>query len=84
MDVKALCDKYYKNPPLSFDEIKNARLHTIYKIGQRILKENERKMQFLEKLGKDLGYSSQELYRCVRLVQKYPDFEKFKAHSALS
>jgi len=30
MEVKALCDKYYKNPPVSFDEIKNARLHAIY------------------------------------------------------
>lgn len=30
MDVKALCDKYYKNPPVSFSEIKNARLHAIY------------------------------------------------------
>ncbi|MGQ9468863.1 MAG: hypothetical protein ACUVTD_03430, partial [Nitrososphaerales archaeon] len=28
--VKALCDRYYKNPPVSFDEIKNARLHAIY------------------------------------------------------
>lgn len=28
--LKTLCDKYYKNPPVSLDEIKNARLHTIY------------------------------------------------------
>jgi hypothetical protein len=28
--LKTLCDKYYKNPPVSFDEIKNARIHTIY------------------------------------------------------
>ena len=28
--LKKLCDKYYKNPPVSFDEIKNARLHIIY------------------------------------------------------
>ncbi|MEM2872566.1 MAG: hypothetical protein QXD82_00155 [Nitrososphaerales archaeon] len=30
LEVKTLCDKYYKNPPVSFDEIKNARLHAIY------------------------------------------------------
>jgi hypothetical protein len=28
--LKTLCDLYYRNPPVSFDEIKNARLHTIY------------------------------------------------------
>jgi len=28
--LKTLCDLYYKNPPVTFDEIKNARLHTIY------------------------------------------------------
>jgi len=30
--VKSLCDLYYKNPPVSLDEVKNARLHTIYLI----------------------------------------------------
>ncbi|MEM3383410.1 MAG: hypothetical protein QXL52_02080 [Nitrososphaerales archaeon] len=30
LEIKALCDKYYKKPPVSFDEIKNARLHAIY------------------------------------------------------
>src|ERR671935_709960 len=28
--VKALCDKYYKNPPVTEDEILNGRLHVIY------------------------------------------------------
>ncbi len=28
--LKTLCDFYYRNPPVSLDEIKNARLHTIY------------------------------------------------------
>jgi hypothetical protein len=28
--LKTLCDLYYRNPPVSLDEIKNARLHTIY------------------------------------------------------
>lgn len=29
-EVKMLCDLYYRNPPVSLEEIKNARLHTIY------------------------------------------------------
>jgi hypothetical protein len=28
--LKSLCDHYYRNPPVTFDEIKNARIHTIY------------------------------------------------------
>jgi len=31
-DIKNLCDLYYQNPPVSLDEIKNARLHVIYVI----------------------------------------------------
>jgi hypothetical protein len=31
--VKALCDKYYKNPPVSEDDILNARLQLIYVIN---------------------------------------------------
>ncbi|MFP3985379.1 MAG: hypothetical protein ACLFU9_05365, partial [Candidatus Bathyarchaeia archaeon] len=29
-EIKALCDSYYRHPPVELDEIKNARLHTIY------------------------------------------------------
>ncbi|MCW4019820.1 MAG: hypothetical protein NWF14_01115 [Candidatus Bathyarchaeota archaeon] len=29
-DVKALCDLYYSNPPVSREEIKNARIHAVY------------------------------------------------------
>jgi len=29
-EVKKLCDVYYKNPPVSLEEIRNARIHTIY------------------------------------------------------
>jgi hypothetical protein len=29
-EIKGLCDLYYKNPPVSMDEIRNARLHTVY------------------------------------------------------
>jgi len=28
--LKVLCDLYYRNPPVSFDEIRNARIHMIY------------------------------------------------------
>jgi hypothetical protein len=28
--VKKLCDNYYSQPPVGFDEIQNARLHSIY------------------------------------------------------
>jgi hypothetical protein len=28
--LKTLCDLYYKNPPVSLAEIRNARIHTIY------------------------------------------------------
>jgi hypothetical protein len=32
-EVKALCDRYYKNPPVTEDEILNGRLHAIYIIN---------------------------------------------------
>ena len=28
--MKMLCDLYYKSPPVSFEEIRNARIHSIY------------------------------------------------------
>jgi hypothetical protein len=28
--LKGLCDMYYSNPPVNFEEIRNARLHSIY------------------------------------------------------
>ena len=28
--IKTLCDQYYTNPPVSLEEIRNARLHSIY------------------------------------------------------
>jgi hypothetical protein len=31
--IQELCDKYYKSPPISFDDILNARLHSIYLIN---------------------------------------------------
>jgi hypothetical protein len=31
--VQNLCDRYYKNPPISYDDILNARIHSIYLIN---------------------------------------------------
>jgi len=31
-EIKRLCDLYYRNPPVSVEEVKNARLHTVYVI----------------------------------------------------
>jgi len=31
--VKSLCDKFYKNPPIEYNDILNARLHSIYLIN---------------------------------------------------
>ncbi len=31
--LKSLCDKYYKNPPIEFDDILNARVHSVYLIN---------------------------------------------------
>jgi hypothetical protein len=31
--VQDLCNRYYKNPPVSYDDILNARLHSIYLIN---------------------------------------------------
>jgi len=28
--IKKLCDLYYTSPPVSYEEIKNARLHSIF------------------------------------------------------
>jgi hypothetical protein len=32
-EVKELCDRYYRNPPISFGEILNSHLHMIYIIN---------------------------------------------------
>ena len=31
--IKTLCDRYYKNPPIKYDDILNAHLHSIYLIN---------------------------------------------------
>ena len=30
LEIKRLCDIYYKNPPVSIEEIKNGRVHAVY------------------------------------------------------
>ena len=42
-NIKALCDLYYSNPPVSLEEIRNARIHTIYilDVENGITKETE-------------------------------------------
>jgi hypothetical protein len=29
-EIKTLCDLYYRNPPVTLEEIKNARIHVVY------------------------------------------------------
>lgn len=31
--IKSFCDRYYRNPPIEFDDILNARLHSVYLIN---------------------------------------------------
>ena len=31
--IKTLCDRFYKNPPIEYDDILNARLHSVYLIN---------------------------------------------------
>jgi len=41
--IKALCDLYYSNPPVSLEEIRNARIHTVYilDVENGVVKETE-------------------------------------------
>lgn len=60
-----------------------------HEVGRRILKEKEsinwgKKLKFLADLGENLGYSPQELYRCVKFADKFPDFEAFKTYISLN
>jgi hypothetical protein len=31
-EIKALCDSYYQNPPVTVEEVRNARIHVVYVI----------------------------------------------------
>lgn len=52
-EVKALCDEYYSSPPVGLDEIRNARLHTIYilDVDKASVKETD-PLDYLEKTTK--------------------------------
>ncbi len=41
--IKALCDLYYSNPPVSLDEIKNSHIHAVYilDVDNGVVKETE-------------------------------------------
>lgn len=48
--LKTLCDLYYKNPPVSLEEIRNARIHMIYIIDvDNILTKEVDPVTYLEK-----------------------------------
>ncbi len=42
-EIKKLCDIYYSNPPVSIEEIKNARIHAIFilDVDKATVKETE-------------------------------------------
>ena len=48
--LKDLCDKYYTNPPVSLEEIRNARLHSIYVVD--VDNTNIREWEVNEYMGK--------------------------------
>ena len=48
--LKELCDKYYTNPPVSLEEIRNARLHSIYVVD--VDNTNIREWEVNEYMGK--------------------------------
>jgi len=50
--IKSLCDLYYQNPPVSLEEVKNARLHVVYVIDvdNAVVKEVDPEGYFKTKL----------------------------------
>ena len=50
-EVKKLCDLYYSNPPVSIEEIRNARIHIVYilDVDNGTVKDTEPAM-YLEKV----------------------------------
>jgi len=60
--VKALCDKYYRNPPVTEDEILNGRLHIIYVINIDAGKVVEMDVDsYFEEMGNMLSKGAPEL-----------------------
>jgi len=56
--IKELCDKYYKNPPISTGEIQNARLHSVYIINIDDANVNELDPEAYQELVKELSTRS--------------------------
>jgi len=54
--IKALCDLYYTKPPVTLDEVKNARLHSIYVIDVDSLTAQETDPEAY--IGNRQGYAS--------------------------
>ena len=50
VNIKELCDLYYTNPPVSLEEIRNARLHSIYVVD--VDKTSIREWEVNEYMGK--------------------------------
>jgi hypothetical protein len=49
-NLKVLCDRYYKDPPVKLEEIRNARIHTIYIIDvDTVTVEEVNPVTYLEK-----------------------------------
>lgn len=49
-EVKRLCDLYYRNPPVTLEEVRNARIHSLYIIDVDSLSVNERGLEdYLER-----------------------------------
>ena len=52
-EVKALCDLYYRNPPVSMEEILNSRLHTIFIVNvDKVTAKEVDPVTYLEKVSK--------------------------------
>lgn len=71
--------KLIKDLAYHSDEI----LRIKHEIGERIMREKDnvdwgRKAEFLREVAAELGYSVQELYNCVKFVEKWGDLEAFK------
>ena len=49
-EVKRICDLYYRNPPVTLEDVRNARIHSLYIIDVDSLSVNERGLEeYLER-----------------------------------
>jgi len=68
MEIKGLCDLYYSNPPVSLEEIRNARLHVIYilDVDRAIVLETD-PISYIEKAAEWSPYRAEELITPLRI-----------------